>query len=65
MVTIKRQHSSYVISPNPDGRKNKIQMKSSEFPMEVWMFHNKADAMKFIDKTERIISWRKKRGMMK
>jgi hypothetical protein len=60
-LRIVRKHAIYVISKLEGGRKNKVKMNCSEFPMEQWPFHNVRDAKKYMEETEKLIERRKKR----
>lgn len=62
---IKRKFSRYEICPNPGGRVNKLTVKSSEFPRELWLAKNMREAKKTIDSTEKILERRKKREQIR
>jgi len=62
---IRRKHSRYRICDNPDGRVNKLQVRSSEFPREVWLAKNMTEARRTIDLTEEILARRKRLAQKK
>lgn len=61
MRKLKKKYSRYIINKNIGGRVNKLTVKSSEFPNELWLVKDMAEANKLVDYTEKLLERRLKR----